>query len=153
MYAAAVPYGSGHVLVFGGDDGRELQHRAALERAIGGAATSQEADSLRGQLREAFMGHEGFSKELLAYHAITNTWVSLGEAQTGFPAVSTAVIAGGGIVIPSWARYVPACVRRRTDRDDSRAGGVRLGQLFRNYCLSAGYDGYRRLFRPQEQYD
>lgn len=101
MYAAAVPYGSGHVLVFGGDDGRELQHRAALERAIGGAATSQEADSLRGQLREAFMGHEGFSKELLAYHAITNTWVSLGEAQTGFPAVSTAVIAGGGIVIPS----------------------------------------------------
>ena len=47
------------------------------------------------------MGHEGFSKELLAYHAITNTWVSLGEAQTGFPAVSTAVIAGGGIVIPS----------------------------------------------------
>lgn len=101
MYAAAVPYGSGHVLVFGGDDGRELLRRAALERAIGGAATPQEAESLRGELREAFTGHEGFSKELLAYHAITNTWVSLGEARTGFPAVSTAVVAGGGIVIPS----------------------------------------------------
>ena len=81
------PYGSGHVLVFGGDDGRELLRRAALERAIGGAATPQEAESLRGELREAFTGHEGFSKELLAYHAITNTWVSLGEARTGFPAV------------------------------------------------------------------
>ena len=42
MYAAAVPYGSGHVLVFGGDDGRELLRRAALERAIGGASGSGE---------------------------------------------------------------------------------------------------------------
>lgn len=101
MYAQAVPYGSGHVLVLGGDDGRELQRRAALERAIGEAATPQEAETLRSRLREAFTAHEGFSKEVLAYHAITDTWVSLGEAQTGFPAVTTAVVTGDEIVIPS----------------------------------------------------
>lgn len=101
MYAQAVPYGSGHVLVLGGDDGRELVRRAALERAIGQAATPQEAEALRAELREAFTTHEGFSKEVLAYHAITDTWVSLGEAQTGFPAVTTAVVTGDEIVIPS----------------------------------------------------
>lgn len=101
MYAQAVPYGSGHVLVLGGDDGRELVRRAALERAIGEAATPQEAEALRAELREAFTTHEGFSKEVLAYHAITDTWVSLGEAQTGFPAVTTAVVTGDEIVIPS----------------------------------------------------
>lgn len=101
MYAQAVPYGSGHVLVLGGDDGRELVRRAALERAIGQAATPQEAEALRAELREAFTAHEGFSKEVLAYHAITDTWVSLGEAQTGFPAVTTAVVTGDEIVIPS----------------------------------------------------
>lgn len=101
MYAQAVPYGSGHVLVLGGDDGRELVLRAALERAIGQAATPQEAEALRAELREAFTAHEGFSKEVLAYHAITDTWVSLGEAQTGFPAVTTAVVTGDEIVIPS----------------------------------------------------
>lgn len=101
MYAQAVPYGSGHVLVLGGDDGRELVRRAALERVIGQAATPQEAEDLRAELREAFTAHEGFSKEVLAYHAITDTWVSLGEAETGFPAVTTAVVAGNQIVIPS----------------------------------------------------
>lgn len=101
MYAQAVPYGSGHVLVLGGDDGRELVRRAALERAIAQAATPQEAEALRAELREAFTAHEGFSKEVLVYHAITDTWVSLGEAETGFPAVTTAVVTGDEIVIPS----------------------------------------------------
>ncbi len=101
MYPEVVPYGSGHVLVIGGDDGRELARRAAIERAIGKAATPSEAETLRKQLRDAFVGHEGFSKEVLAYHAITDTWVSLGQAETGFPAVSTAVVTEHGIVIPS----------------------------------------------------
>lgn len=101
MYAPAVPYGSGHVLVLGGDDGQELLRRDALERAIRAAATPSEADSLRAELQKAFTQHAGFSKEVLAYHAITNTWVSLGRAEAGFPAVTTAVVAGHDIFIPS----------------------------------------------------
>ncbi len=101
MYPEVVPYGSGHVLVIGGDDGRELAKRADLERAIREAATPSEAEALRKRLREAFVGHEGFSKAVLAYHAITDTWVSLGQAETGFPVGSTAVVAEHGIVIPS----------------------------------------------------
>ncbi len=101
MYPEVVPYGSGHVLVIGGDDGRELARRADLERAIREAATPSEAEALRKRLREAFVGHEGFSKAVLAYHAITDTWVLLGQAETGFPVGSTAVVAEHGIVIPS----------------------------------------------------
>ena len=101
MYAAAVPYGSGHVLVFGGDDGRELLRRAALNGRSAGRRRLRKRIVCADSCVKRSWGMKGFSKELLAYHAITNTWVSLGEAQTGFPAVSTAVIAGGGIVIPS----------------------------------------------------
>ena len=101
MYAGVVPYGSSHVLVVGGDDGRELLRRSALERAIRESATPSEAEALQEQLREAFVEHGGFSKDVLAYHAITDTWVSLGQAETGLPVVSTAVVAGNEVVIPS----------------------------------------------------
>ena len=101
MYAPAVPYGSGHILVIGGDDGQEFLGRASLERAIRAAASPAAADSLKRELRDAFADHPGFSKDILAYHAITNTWISLGKAEKGFPAVTTALLADGDIVIPS----------------------------------------------------
>lgn len=101
MYAEAVPYGSGHILLLGGDDGVEFLRRDALERALAGASSPAEADSLSRALRQAYVDHPGFSKRVLAYHAITDTWIQLGEAQTALPAVTTAVALGNRIVIPS----------------------------------------------------
>lgn len=101
MYAPALPYGSGHILVIGGDDGCELLRRATLGRAIRTAATKAEADSLGAVLHDAFTQHTGFSKRILAYHAITDTWTSLGEAECGLPVVTTAVNCRGTILLPS----------------------------------------------------
>lgn len=101
MFASVVPFGSGHILLIGGDDGSELIRRAGLERQIAAAATPAEADSLKSILKQAFTDHKGFSKQILAYHPITDTWFSMGEAEQPFPAVTTAVVAGKNILLPS----------------------------------------------------
>lgn len=54
--APAVACGDAHVLVFGGDDGSLADQIAALADA-----------------------HPGFSRALLAYHTVTDTWTTIGE--------------------------------------------------------------------------
>lgn len=91
MYSSAVRYGSAHILVFGGDDGVEFLRRDSLSRAN---ASSEE-------LAAAFAGHKGFSDKIFAYHAITDTWITLDSLGFALPAVTAAVNLGGRIVIPS----------------------------------------------------
>ncbi len=91
MYSAACAYGSAHVLVFGGDDGVEFRHRQALE---GDPAAADE-------LRAAFESHPGFSDKVFAYHAITDTWTVLDSADFTLPAVTTAVLSGGRVLLIS----------------------------------------------------
>lgn len=101
MAPAAVPYGSGHILVLGGDDGREFSRRFALEQAIASTDDPAERDSLSRELTRAFTEHPGFSRDILAYHAITDTWIRLGTSAEPLPAVTTAVLSGNNIVLPS----------------------------------------------------
>ncbi|MGB7160231.1 MAG: sodium/solute symporter, partial [Tepidisphaeraceae bacterium] len=71
----AAPVGQSHLLVFGGDDGT------------------------------SFFGppeqHRGFARDVLAYHAITNTWARVGEIPGTPRAVTSLVPWAGGFVIPS----------------------------------------------------
>ena len=53
------------------------------------------------ELRDAFLSHQGFSNDIFAYHPITDTWVTIDEAENPLPAVTTAVNFGGDIIIPS----------------------------------------------------
>jgi len=74
--APAVAMGQSHLLVFGGDDG-----------------------SLAPRVRELGERHPGFSREVLAYHTITDTWVKAGEIPHGV--VTTAAVPWEGrFVIP-----------------------------------------------------
>ncbi len=67
--------GQEHLLIFSGDDGSQFGMSLAEN-------------------------HVGFSKDIYAYHTITNTWRKLGEIPT--PAVSTNVVDWGGYwVIPA----------------------------------------------------
>ncbi len=91
MYSAACAYGSAHVLVFGGDDGVEFRRRLELE----GTPGAEE------ELRAAFIDHPGFSDKVFAYHAITDTWIVLDSTDFTLPAVTTAVQAGGRILLVS----------------------------------------------------
>ena len=91
MYSAACAYGSAHILVFGGDDGVEFRRRQELESTPGAGD----------ELRRAFEEHPGFSDKIFAYHAITDTWIVLDSAGFTLPAVTTAVQAGGRVLLVS----------------------------------------------------
>ncbi len=101
MAPAAIPYGSGHILLIGGDDGQEFSRRFSLEQAIASTDDSHMKDSLRQELTRAFTEHPGFSRDILAYHAITNTWIRLGSSPEPLPAVTTALLSGNEILLPS----------------------------------------------------
>lgn len=73
----AVPCGQSHMMIFGGDDG----------------ANSRRVWELKDT-------HPGFSRDILAYHTITNTWTRMGTLPAGH--VTTAAVGwGDSVIIPS----------------------------------------------------
>jgi SSS family transporter len=74
--APAVPWGQSHVLVLGGDDG----------------ALADQVQTLRDR-------HPGFSRRVLAYHAVTDTWVPMGDLPAGL-VTTTAVRDGETVIVP-----------------------------------------------------
>ena len=112
---AAGQYG---ILIFGGDSGNVFLKILRLEAALSSheASGNQQAavqtlaalNQVRGE------AHQGFSRAVLAYHTVTDTWVRLknripaaretieGQSQIkGGPVTTTAVQWGRDIVIPS----------------------------------------------------
>ena len=80
VVAAPTPapaYGQSHLLVFGGDDG----------------INSSRVWELKDR-------HPGFSRDILAYHTITDTWAKMGTLPAG-QVTTTAVRWGDSVVIPS----------------------------------------------------
>ncbi len=74
--AAAVATGASHILVFSGDDGANVD-----------------------RIEELKDKHPGFSRDVLAYHTITDTWVKAGTIPESL-VTTNAVRWRGGIVIP-----------------------------------------------------
>jgi len=91
MYTASLPYGSSQILSFGCDDGVEFRRRIALMAQ----GDRQE------ELTAAFKEHPGFSDRIWAYDAVTDRWKVLDTASFPLPAVTTAVMLGGKILLPS----------------------------------------------------
>lgn len=101
MYSSAVPYGSAHIIVFGGDDGIEFSKRIDLDRRINESTDPTQKDSLRTALAEANINHSSFCNRIFAYHTITDTWTQIGESEIPLPVVTTAAVCGHSIIIPS----------------------------------------------------
>lgn len=74
MGAAAVRSGASHIYVFGGDRGEELLHRINLAQQISDTDDEAKRRALEEELERAFTSHRGFSRDILAYHTLTNTW-------------------------------------------------------------------------------
>lgn len=101
MYASATRYGSAHILIIGGDDGIEFRRRLHLDSLIRNCPDPAFRDSLKAELREANIVHEGFSRDILAYHTITNTITRIAESQFSLPACTSAIDLGDRILIVS----------------------------------------------------
>lgn len=110
--APAVAWGQSHVFVLGGDDGQLASQVATLRER-----------------------HPGFSRDVLAYHAITDTWTSLGALPT--PLVTTTALRDGDSLIVAGGEDRPghraSTVSRATLQVTARAFG------WLDYAVLAAY--------------
>ena len=104
MAAPAVASGAGHILVFGGAEGKRFLVLERLSRRIKEAkdrGNVAEIVALVAREIRLMSTHPGFSRALLAYHTITDTWACVGRFPDACPVTTTAARRGGSILIPS----------------------------------------------------
>jgi len=104
MGAPARASGANHILVFGGAGGERFLELEGLDRAIAAATAAGDtakADALTKRKAAILNNHRGFSRDVLAYHTITDTWTQVGRLPGPCPVTTTAVRWDGGIVVPS----------------------------------------------------
>ena len=101
MAAPAVATGTSHILVLGGDRGEVFLRLEALDQQIAQATDSATAASLTEQKTQLLTTHAGFSRNILSYNTVTDTWNKVAELPQGSQVTTHAVSWGGAIVIPS----------------------------------------------------
>ncbi len=104
MSGTGIDSGANHILVFGGDDGVLFMELAGYEKKIKeatAAGDTKTAEEFRAKLIETQGAHPGFSRDILAYHTITNTWAKVGELPEGSHVTTAAIHWGDSIVIPT----------------------------------------------------
>ncbi len=130
-----LPAGSNHLLLLGGAAG-PLHNR--LEQLAVSIDTTR-SEPLRGSLvrhRDSLMrNHPGFSRDIWAYHAITDTWTLAGQLPPNSPVTTTAVRWDDQLVIPTGE--VSPCIRTPTILRGAMTDTVRFGTL--NYLVLVLY--------------
>lgn len=101
MGAASVRSGASHILIFGGDDGRELLLRNDISRQLNLVSREQDSIGLQEKLRNLFVNHPGFSRIVRSYHTITNTWTELDTFSGDLPVTTNAFVRDGHFFITS----------------------------------------------------
>ncbi len=102
MGAPAIAWGANHILVFGGDDGRLFMAREKITLQHDRTGHPDMKSRFATALRANFTTHPGFTRDVLAYHTVTNTWTKVGQCPQGASqAVTTAVRWGDAVIIPS----------------------------------------------------
>ncbi|MGV3589105.1 MAG: Kelch repeat-containing protein [Adhaeribacter sp.] len=93
--------GTGEILLFGGDKGETFHKTEQLLAAIAAEKDHAKKQQLNQQKATLQAAHPGFSKEVLQYNALTDTWKKLGTIPFEVPVTTTAVNWADGVLIPS----------------------------------------------------
>ena len=115
MASTALAYGDSHILFFGGDDGVMLNHRLEITSRVDSLSgllevteesdirteLESERDSLQAELLRILEEESAFSRDVLAYHTITDTWSIAGQMQQPSPVTTNAVWWNGNIILAS----------------------------------------------------
>ncbi|WP_025765347.1 sodium:solute symporter family transporter [Dyadobacter tibetensis] len=96
-----VAVGASYILLIGGDQGQVFHRIEDYNIRLKQATDLLEADRLKTEKLALLTSHTGFSKELLLYNTITDTWTSIGTLPQPGPVTTTAVKWGDDILIPS----------------------------------------------------
>ncbi len=99
--AASLATGASHILILGGANGRLFNRLEQLSIDIDRAFDNAVRDSLRRLQDSLLVHHPGFSREILAYHTITQTWVVLDTLPSGSQVTTTAILWDDQLLIPS----------------------------------------------------
>ena len=100
----AIGWGANHILVFGGASGEMFLplttavRRMLKARAEGDTKTEEEVTKV---FCEILDNHPGFSRDILAYHTIADTWAKVGTFPAASHVTSSAIRWDNSIVIPS----------------------------------------------------
>jgi len=122
--ATGIPIGAHHILFFGGAKGQILNRLERLNQTIATTADSILLLNLQEERDSIMRNHQGFSKDVWAFHTITETWTKVGELPKGSQVTTTALNWGGDIIIPSGE--ISPCIRT----PDILVGKPQSGQYF-----------------------
>jgi N-acetylneuraminate epimerase len=93
--------GTFHILLFGGDRGESLHKSEMLFSAFKMETDPVKKKELNEERAMIQSSHPGFSREILLYNTVRNTWESLDSLPYDAPATTTAVSWGKDIILPS----------------------------------------------------
>ncbi len=101
MAGTGIKSGANHIVFFGGARGDIHIELAKLGMDIAAETDAARAAALVQKKNLILDSHPGFSREIIAYHTITDTWVKMGDLPRTSQVTTTAVEWGKWIVIPS----------------------------------------------------
>jgi SSS family transporter len=113
MAATGIRIGANHIAIFGGADGKLFdkveQELPRQIKSLRDAGQTEQADTLEKKKNDLYTNHPGFSRDILAYHTVTDTWRPIGKfaesdidgITAGSHVTATAVKWGKDIIIPS----------------------------------------------------
>ncbi len=121
--ATGIPIGAHHILFFGGAEGQVLNRLERLNQIIA-TVDSLLLLNLQEERDSIMRNHQGFSKDVWAFHTITETWTKIGQLPKGSQVTTTALNWDGDIIIPSGE--ISPCIRT----PDILVGTPQSGQYF-----------------------
>lgn len=107
MAASCIASGSSHIIVFGGADGRtfleleNMQYQVTILKNKGIDKFKDQIEQIEKKRINILENHQEFSRDILAYHTITDTWTKFGNLPEGSQVTTTAVRWNDSIIIPS----------------------------------------------------
>lgn len=98
--AASVPSGLHHILVFGGADSEDHRKFRSALADFNWAEDPAAKREFRDKLNEISATHSGFSKDVLAYHTLTDQWIKVGAFPASLPVLTQVSLWNGDMVFP-----------------------------------------------------
>ncbi|MES2429030.1 MAG: galactose oxidase [Bacteroidota bacterium] len=95
-----VPFGDHEILLAGGDNGTIFHQIETYNADIAKATTDEEKQKLQAEKLDLITHHQGFSRDMLLYNTLTNSWKKVGELPFLTHVTTTAVIWDKDIYIP-----------------------------------------------------
>ncbi|GAB5554242.1 MAG: sodium/solute symporter [Saprospiraceae bacterium] len=130
-----IAVGANHILLFGGDDGTIFNKLEQLGTEINSASDTSSLKKITAKRDAILKTHPGFSKDIWAFHTITQTWTKIDTLPTESQVTTTALKWGDQILIPSGE--IAPCIRTPKIKSVMLSNNTSFGTL--NYIVLLVY--------------